>query len=160
MSMTHRWRIALTHAALLGGMLCFGNRVGAQAANTITVSGSPAAMTIMTAAAPGSAPTSVTNTVTTYTVKAKKATLPQKITAQLNSVMPAGVTLTLSLVAPTGATSDGVVTLDATAREVVGNITNTTNQTRSITYVLSATVLAGVITTQSRTVTFTLIDWP
>ena len=153
-------RLFAKQAALGGGLLCFGPGVaGAQAVNSVTVSGSPAAMTITTATA-GFAPNSVTNGVTTYTAKAKKATIPQKITGMLNTVMPVGMTLTVNLAAPTGATSNGPVTLDATARDLVGNITNTTVQTRSITYVISATPAAGVVAPQSRTVTFTITAWP
>jgi hypothetical protein len=70
------------------------------------------------------------------------------------------MTLTVTMTAPTGATSMGAVTLDATARDLVGNITNTANETEQITYVLSATAAAGVVTAQSRTVTFTIASWP
>lgn len=147
----------LRQAALVGGLLCLGSHVGL--AQTLTVSGSPAAMKITTATA-GLAPNSITNAVTTYKVKTNNATKPKKITAALNSVMPVGMTLKITLVAPAGATSDGTVTLDATARELVGNITNTVNATNSITYVISATPAAGVVTSQTRTVTFTLATWP
>jgi hypothetical protein len=136
-----------------------GGLAGAQAANTITVSGSPAAMKVTTATA-GFAPDAITNAVTTYTAKAKKATNPQKITGALNAVMPVGMTLTINLVPTTGATSDGTVTLDATTRELVGNITNTSNETHGITYVISATPAAGVVLSQTRTVTFTITTWP
>jgi hypothetical protein len=155
----HSMRI-VRQAALAGGLLCIGSIAGAQAANTITVSGSPAAMTITTAAAAGFGPTSVSNVLTTYTAKAKKATAPQKVTAQLDAVMPPGVTLTIDMVPTTGGVDFGVITLDATARDVIGNMTNTTNETHGITYTLSATVAAGVITSQSRTVTLTLTAYP
>jgi hypothetical protein len=115
----------------------------------------------ITTATAGLPPNSITNAITTYTVKTNKATKPKKITAQLNSAMPVGMTLTITLVAPSSpATSDGTVTLDATARELVGDITNTTVQTKGITYVISATAAAGVVTSQTRTVTFTLVSWP
>jgi hypothetical protein len=148
----------LRQAALVGGLLCLGSH--AARGQTLTVSGSPAAMKITTATA-GLPPNSITNAITTYTVKTNKATKPKKITAQLNSAMPVGMTLTITLVAPSSpATSDGTVTLDATARELVGDITNTTVQTKGITYVISATAAAGVVTSQTRTVTFTLVSWP
>lgn len=145
-------------AALLGGLLCLGGRVAR--AQSLTVSGSPAAMKI-TAATAGLPPNPATNALTTYTVKARRTTSPLKITAQLNSVMPPGMTLTINLVAPSApATSNGTVTLDNTARQLVGDITNTTNQTKSITYTLSATAAAGVVTSRTRIVTFTLLAWP
>ena len=144
-------------AAMVGGLLCLG-ATGA-AAQKLTLSGSPAAMNITTAVA-GANPTAVTNAVTTYTVRTNAITSPKKITVALNTAMPAGMTVTVTLVAPTGATSSGAVALDATARDVVINITNTANQTKSITYVISATPAAGVVTSTTRTVTFTLATYP
>lgn len=114
-------------------------------------------MRINTAVA-GSQPTSVTNAVTTYNVRVNK-TSNKKITAGLNTNMPANVTLTVTLSAPPGATSLGAITLTTTAQDAVVNITNV-NVTQSITYQLSATVAAGVIPSSTRTVTFTLLDYP
>jgi hypothetical protein len=155
-------QIMFRQAALVGGLLC--SVVGAAAipaaSTTLTVSGSPAAMKITTATA-GFPPNSATDATTTYSVKAKFSTSPQKILASLSSIMPAGMTLTIFLVAPsTPATSDGTVTLDATQRELVGNIANTILETNTITYTLSATAAAGVVTSQSRIVTLTLVAWP
>jgi hypothetical protein len=147
----------LARAVCVVGLLGLGwQGAGAQ---TLKVSGSPSAMKI-TAAVAGLPPTPATNTVTTYTAKAKKATKPLQITAQLNTVMPAGMTLTMNMVPTTGATSQGDVPLDATARAILVNITNTTNQTKAITYVLSATPAAGVVTSRTRTVTLTLTAYP
>ena len=140
-----------------GGLLCFC-ALAAQA-QTLSVSGSPGTMVINTAIA-GQPPTSDNDATTTYTVKAQNKNRPLKVTGRLNSTMPPGVTLTVNMQAPTGATSIGTVTLDATARDLVGNITNTTAQTLSISYTLSATAAAGVVTPQSRTVTLTLTAWP
>jgi hypothetical protein len=144
-------------AAIIGGLLCFC--AIPSLAQTLTVSGSPANLVINTAIA-GQPPTSDNDVTTTYTVKAQNKNTPIKITARLNAIMPPGVTLTVNMVAPTGATSDGTVTLDATARELVGNITNTNAQTKGITYTLSATAAAGVVAPQSRTVTLTVAAWP
>jgi hypothetical protein len=132
----------------------------AQGANvgTISVSGNPALMRVSTAVA-GQDPAPVTASAS-FTAKAGKATKPQKISAQLDAAMPAGVTLTLNMGAPTGATSNGDVALDATVRDLVGNITNTTVQTLPMTYTLTATAAAGVITASTRTVTFTITSWP
>lgn len=145
-------------AALIGGLLCLSTFVVGWT-QTLTVSGNPTAMKITSASA-GLPPNSVTEATTTYSVTTNNKNKQKKITAQLNTAMPAGMSLTATMVAPTGATSDGTVTLDATARELVGDITNTTKLTNSITYVLSATPAAGVVTSQSRTVTFTLASWP
>jgi hypothetical protein len=95
-------------------------------------------------------------------VKAAKANKPQKVTARLNTNLPAGVTLTLELQPPSGGSpiSSGPVALDATVRDLMGNITNTTTSTQNMTYTLSATVAAGVISLSSTTVTFTITTYP
>lgn len=157
--MSHRVTQSIStfrHAALVGGLLCFGALTAGAQATQILVSGSPAAMKITTATA-GFPPNSATDILTTYSCKTNGS---KKITGQLSSIMPAGMTLTVNLVAVPGATSQGTVTLDATARDLVINITNNQLQTAGITYVLSATAAAGVVTSQSRIVTFTIVNYP
>ena len=73
--------------------------------------------------------------------------------------MPTGVTLTMTLDPPIGATGMGPVVLDAIARDMVVNITGV-NSTHAITYQLTATVAAGVVMPGSVTVTFTLDNYP
>jgi hypothetical protein len=74
--------------------------------------------------------------------------------------MPAGLTLTLDMTPPTGATDQGTVTLDATARALMGNIINTVTEVETLTYTFTATAAAGVVALQARTVTFTITNWP
>lgn len=136
-------------------MVMVVSRVGV--AQTLKVSGSPTAMKITTAVA-GAAPTAATNAVTTYTVKTLLGA--KKITAQLNSNMPAGMTLQVQFAAVPGATSAGVVALSTTALAVVNNITNIINKTASITYTVSATPAAGVVASTTRRVTLTLAAFP
>jgi hypothetical protein len=143
-------------AVIIGGLLCFAAIARGQ---TLSVSGSPANLVINTAIA-GQPPTSDNDATTTYTVKALNKNNPLKITGRLNAAMPPGMTLTISLAPPGGAVSNGTVTLDATTRDLVGDITNSNAQTRSITYTLSATAAAGVVPPQSRTVTLTITAWP
>ena len=155
-------QIRIRRAALMGGLLCFvvGFAAVPMSPAVLTVSGSPLAMKITTATA-GFPPNSATDATTTYTVKAKFSTSPLKILASISSIMPPGMTLTVALVAPSApATSNGAVTLGTSALQVVGDITNTTLQTNAITYTLSATAAAGVVTSQSVIVTFTLVSWP
>ena len=142
---------AFVRTLVLAALVGAARGTGAQ---SLSVSGSPPTLKIQAATA-GLAPNSVSNATTTYTI-AIPSGAARKITAQLNSAMPAGVTLTASLAAPAGATSAGAVALDATARTVVNNIPHVGATTRSITYVLSATAAAGVVTVRSRTVTFTI----
>lgn len=150
----------IRRAALTGGFVCLAPLALSAQGNigTITVGPNPALMRIMVAA-PGMDPNSV-SAGTTYTIKAVRANKPQKVTGVLNAAMPAGVTLTIQLSAPTGATSSGAVALDATVRDLVGNITNLTAEPGTITYTLSATAAAGVVTAGSRIVTFTVTGWP
>jgi hypothetical protein len=144
--------LAILVALMLTGIRALG-------AQTITVSGNPGLLRISSAIA-GSDPTSVSNAVTTYTVVTGGSNKTYAISMQLNANMPAGVTLTASLAATTGATSLGAVALDVTARQVVTGIKKNTNATRSITYTLSAPATAGVVANSSRTVTLTIAQFP
>ncbi|MBA2689132.1 MAG: hypothetical protein H0U64_13690 [Gemmatimonadaceae bacterium] len=142
--------------ALLAGLFvaAFGTPAAAQ---SLSVSGNPASMNISSATA-GSEPVGDGNSATTYSV----TTLiiqKKKVTARLSSNMPAGMTLSVSLVAPSGATSMGAVTLDNTDRDLVVNIGNLLAETKSITYQFTGTAAAGALTS-SRTVTFSLVNYP
>lgn len=125
----------------------------------LSVSGSPAPFTVTTAVA-GAEPAPITNSVTTYYVRARHPGGARKISAQLDAPMPLGTTLTIQLVASPGATSLGAVSLDATARDLVINIDREPGTTYGITYVFTATIAAGVVPTQTRTVTFTELAYP
>ena len=139
------------------GLLLGGSGVASAQLTTITVSGNPGSLRISSAIT-GSQPTPVSNAATTYTVIILgSANRRYKITARLNTAMPTGVTLLATLAAPPGATSLGAVALDATTRDVVTNIPGGTVVSRGITYQLSALVTAGVVTSRTRTVTFTIV---
>src|SRR5438477_6838413 len=130
-------------------------------AQTIAVSGSPPSFHITTAVA-GSAPTSITNATTTYTVVTPTAgNNTYKVTAQLNAAMPAGTTLTATFAAPAGGgTSTGAINLDVTARDMVTGIPKKANSTQGITYTFSATSAAGVVPLSTRTLTLTVLQFP
>jgi hypothetical protein len=145
--MRKREKMLLAVALLLGGR--------AAAAQVLTLSGSPGAMTITSAVA-GADPTSVNNSSTTYSAV---VVLTSHITASLGSNMPTDVTLTINMAVGAGATSAGPVALDVTARNVVTNITSS-QLNKTITYNLSALASAGVISSQSRVVTLTLVLGP
>lgn len=99
----------------------------------------------------------VVESSTSYTLKNKGNT---KLTAQLSAPMPSGVTLSATFGAPSGAASIPNVALDALARDVVTGINGNSNSTYTITYTLSATLNAGVVPIQSRTVTLTVVSAP
>ena len=121
------------------------------AINQISVAGSPS-LTINTATA-GSAPTAAT-AAATWAVTTNQSNA--KITAQLDSDMPSGLTLEVNLGAPTGATSAGATALSSASVDLVTGITQVAQSALSIGYSLSATTAAGVVGSTSRTVTYTI----
>jgi len=132
-------------------------------AQTISVSGSPAAFRVSTAVA-GSQPVALTDNTTTYTITTPAAggSTKYQVTAQLNANMPVGTTLTATMAVPagSGATANGAIPLDITARQVVYNIKKNYSGTAGITYQFAATVSAGVISSTTRTVTLTITTYP
>ena len=153
-----RWLKTLSLAAMLIAGL--GLHAYAQAGLTaLSVSGPPASMVVTTSIA-GNQPTTIVNTATTYSVTAKRVAGIKKIVVQLSAPMPPNTTLTVDLVPVTGSVSVGPVTLDMTARDLLVNISRENNTLSSINYTFSATVAAGVVPSQTRTVTFTLLNYP
>ena len=155
MSSTRRFIVALCAVALS----LTGRATSVQAQVTIlTVSGSPPPF-VVSAAIAGNQPTSLSSTLS-YFVKAKHPAGSQRIAAQLDSPMPAGTTLTLSMVAPPSAISMGAVSLDMTPRDILISVDKENGNTYGMTYVFSATVAAGVVPSQTRTVTLTMSNYP
>jgi hypothetical protein len=126
-------------------------------AQTLVVSGSPAPMRVSSAVA-GGIPDAVTDASTSYTFNSPGP--KKKITAQLSAPMPTGVTLQVTLDPQSGAVSIPNVSLDATARDVVTGIQAKQSTPLNITYTLTATLAAGVVPVQSRTVTLTITSAP
>lgn len=126
-----------------------------QAINEISVSGDPGDLVINSATA-GSQPNSDSDNTTTYSITTNQGS--KKITGKIDSAMPANTTLRINLVAPTGASSQGNVTLTTTDANLVTNISQVAESGLTITYTFSATVSAGVLSSDSRTVTLTLTD--
>ena len=108
----------------------------------------------ITTAAPGAAPTSVTIATATWAVTTNQS--GAKITASIPSAMPAGLTLSANLVAPTGGVSAGYKALGVTAVDVVTGITQVAQSSMGVTYKLDATPAAGVVASASRVVTYTI----
>lgn len=140
---------------LLAGAVCVFS-LELSAADTITISGNPAAMNITTAVA-GQNPTTVTDTSRTYTITHTTATT-LSITGKISAAMPTNVILKLSLAKPGTATSQGLVTMTTTARNLVTNITSgVSGSGLTMTYQLSATAKAAPVTTTTRTLTLTYL---
>jgi len=121
--------------------------------NQISVS-SPTVSLMVNAAAAGSAPTSATDSSTTYAVTTNESY--RKITGSINTAMPTGVTLSVALAAVTGATSAGSVALGTSAVDLVYGFDALNESGKTISYTLAATSAAGVVPSASKTVTFTL----
>ena len=121
------------------------------AINQIAFTGAPS-LTITTASA-GSAPTSVTDATATWAVTTNQT--GAKITASIPA-MPSGLTLSASLAAPAAATSAGFLALSATAVDLVTGITKLAQASLGVSYKLDATPLAGVVTSATRVVTYTI----
>jgi hypothetical protein len=122
------------------------------AINQIAVTGSPSL--VINAAAAGSAPTSVTASGNTWSVTTNQT--GASITASIPTAMPVGVTLSANLTAPAGATSTGLTTLGTTAVNVVTGITKLNAASLALSYQLDATAAAGVVSSATRVVTYTI----
>ncbi len=143
----------LTGVALAGSTATQTVTFEVVAINEISISG-PASLTVI-AATPGSQPDEVTNALTTYNITTNET---KKITGQLNANMPADVTLKITLQAPAGGTSIEDVSLTNVAKDLVTGITQVAEADRTITYKLSALVTAGVVASDTRTVTLTITN--
>ena len=122
------------------------------AINQIAVAGTPT-LTISAAVA-GGAPTSVTSTGNTWAVTTNQT--GAKVTASIASAMPAGVTLSANMAAPSGGTSAGYMDLGTTAVDLVTGITKLNASGLSLSYKLDATTAAGTLSSTTRVVTFTI----
>lgn len=123
--------------------------------NEISAIGDPGEL-VINAAISGSQPVSVTDASTTYDITTNETS--KKITAKIDTDMPTGTTLTVALAAPSVGSSAGATELTVTDSDVVTGIGKVAESGKTITYTFSATVTAGVLTTDTRTVTFTLTD--
>src|SRR5665213_3043176 len=77
-------------------------------------------------------------------------------TASAQSATPTGVTLSTNLTAPSGATSTGLTALTTTAVNVVTGISKLNASGLALAYQLDATAAAGVVSSATRVVTFTI----
>lgn len=121
------------------------------AINQIAFSGSPSL--VINAATAGNDPTAAT-AAATWAVTTNQT--GAKITASIASAMPAGVTLSVNLAAPAGASSAGAQALSTTSVDLVTGITKLAQGPLSVSYSLSATAAAGVVSSTNRTVTYTI----
>jgi hypothetical protein len=122
------------------------------AINQIAFVGTPT-LAITTAVA-GSAPTSVTDASSTWSVTTNQT--GAKISASIPTALPAGVTLSVNMTQPTGGASLGYKPLAVAPVDLVTGITTVAQGSLGLTYKLDATVVAGVVTSQTRVITYTI----
>jgi hypothetical protein len=108
-------------------------------------------------ATPGGQPAS-SSSAGTYSVHASSGRV--KVTAQLDTPMPAGVTLTLSLAAPAGSVGLGPTVLTTSSQNVVRFIPIGDYNGLSVSLQLSSSVTAGVVPYNTSHVLLTLVDDP
>jgi predicted secreted Zn-dependent protease len=123
------------------------------AINELSVSGATASVTVNSATA-GSAPSVATDASTSYAITTNET--GRKITGSLDtSIADAGVTLSVTLAAPAGASSSKQP-LSITPVDLVTGISTLNQSSLGITYELAATSAAGVVTPKNKTVTLTI----
>ena len=156
--------LARRSAAAVALVLASASVAGAQTAtqtvtfqvnaiNVIAFTGSPSL--IISTATPGAASPSVTDATSTWAVTTNQS--GAKITASIPSAMPAGLTLSANLVAPTGGTSAGLKALGVVAVDMVTGVTKVAQGSLGVTYQLDATPAAGVVASSSKVVTYTIL---
>jgi hypothetical protein len=146
-------RLSLLAASLLALTLA-SDRVLAQT-SSISIT-APSSLTVATATAGGQPDGQSTSASYSVTVIGTRT----KITAQLDSPLPQGVTLSVSFSAPAGAVSAGPVSLTTASRDVVRYIPIGQYTGLSVTINLSASVSAGVVPFNASHVVLTLVDDP
>ncbi len=121
----------------------------------MSISGNPGALTISTGTAGTDALTAVGDSSTNYSVTHNHSAGPMKITAQIGSAMPAGLTLEIKL-ASTKGTSGGYIDISNGASfDVVTAIAKGADANQKVYYNFGALASSGD-QTGSRTVTLTL----
>ncbi len=126
----------------------------------ISTSGNPGALTINNGTAGTDALTSVSDNSTTYNITQNVGNTV-KVTAHLNSALPAGYTLSINL-ASTKGTSAGTVDISnatsGSAVDVVTGIGMGADANQTIGYTFSALASAGTLSSTNKTVTLTLTN--
>jgi len=125
-----------------------------QAINKISTSG-PVSLTINDAT-PGGEPVAVSNSATTYSIT-HNGSSAGKITASINTALPAGIKLELTLASSIGSSKGKKdISSATTAVDVVDNIGLGKDAAQTITYDFSATTAAGVFASTTKAVTLTV----
>jgi hypothetical protein len=123
------------------------------AQGTVRLAADPAPLVVAEAAA-GAAPEPAEGAAS-YALEGVAA--PSRLTARLGTPLPAGVTLWVTLDAPSGAVSRGAVRLTTAEQEVVWGIPAGDHPSQTVTYALHATTAAGTVPMAAVDVLFSLV---
>jgi len=126
-----------------------------QAINELTA-GDDVTLTVSSATA-GYSPTAATDE-SSYNITTNCAADSKKITAVIDTDMPAGLTLRLTATAPEGGSSTGTKTITTSAANIVTSIDGVAESGINLHFSLMATVEAGVVSSASKTLTLTIAD--
>ena len=131
----------------------------ASAVYKMTVSGNPAGLTLSNGTAGVDTLTAVSDNSTNYSITQNFGNTV-KITAGINTAIPAGFWLTLQLASVKGVTAGAVNISNAVASavNVVTGINTGADKNQMITYVFDGLASAGTLGSTSRTVTLTLTN--
>lgn len=155
----------------LVGLLALGLTVGAvmaadtadqtvnyevQAINELNIDDASVTLTVSTATA-GAQPDDATDS-STYDITTNAGAAAKMITGALNEALPTGLTLTINMTAPSGATSGGAMPVSNSPVNLVTLIDSVAQADIAIAYSLTATVAAGVVSSTSKTLTLTIVD--
>jgi hypothetical protein len=134
--------------AAVQGASAQSNSISLTALGTLTIS----------VATPGGQPVSSTNSTGKYSVHAVSGRM--KVTAQLDTPLPSGVTLTITLSAPSGAVSLGSTVLSTSSQNVVRYVPVGDYTNLAVNLELSSSVTAGVVPYNTSHIILTLVDDP
>jgi hypothetical protein len=144
--------------AIAGSVVALMSVVQLLPAQSNTISLTALGTLTISAALPGGQPIGSTNNTGKYSVNVVSGRM--KVTAQLDAPLPPGVTLTITLAAPSGAVSLGGVALNTIAQDVVRYVAIGDYSNLSVNLALSSSVAAGVVPFNTSHITLTLVDDP
>jgi hypothetical protein len=119
---------------------------------TVSVSAASTPSLRVSEATAGQPPSAVEQSVGTYTFTTTGSGV-RRLQARLSASPPAGVTIEVRVDTDPRATNRGWVTLTTTYQDLFTGFPRNTNGTYEITYRITATSAAGVVSARSRTVT-------
>lgn len=102
-------------------------------------------------------PSVTDSTGVTYDITNNAGTDSKKLVGKINTAMPANTVLSVSVTAPSGASSAGFVALTASDQDLVTGIDNVNEASVAISFKLDATVAAGVVASATKTFTMTIV---